>query len=60
MSDDQKKVLFENTGRAIDDVPHQVKLRHFENCTKADPAYGEGIAKALDLSMSEIPKGGYK
>jgi hypothetical protein len=24
------------------------------NCFKADPAYGEGVAKALGLSLDEI------
>jgi len=56
MIDGQKKVLFENTGRAMGDAPKEVKLRHIGNCEKADPAYGEGVAKALKISMSELPK----
>ena len=58
MSDEQKKALFENTGRAMGDAPKEVKLRHIGNCAKADPAYGAGVAKALEISMSGLPKAG--
>jgi len=44
-------VLFENTARAMGDAPEMIKRRHIENCTKCDPAYGEGVAKALGLSV---------
>ena len=27
--------------------PVEIKQRHIDNCTKADPAYGAGVAKAL-------------
>ena len=33
-----------------------IKIRHIGNCSKADPAYGEGVARALGISMSEIHK----
>lgn len=33
------------------DAPENIKLRHISNCSKADPAYGEGVAKALGLSV---------
>lgn len=49
MSDAQKQLLFENTARAMGDAPEMIKRRHIENCTKADPAYGAGVAKALGL-----------
>ena len=48
----QRKALFENTARAMGDAPEQIKLRHIGNCTKADPAYGEGVAEALGLSVA--------
>jgi catalase len=51
----QKQVLFENTARAMGDAPREVKLHHIGNCLKADPAYGEGVAKALGIPMSELP-----
>ena len=47
MSKDEQQRLFENTARAMADVPEFIKLRHIEHCTKADPVYGEGIAKAM-------------
>ena len=54
MSSEQQKVLCENTGRAMGDAPKEVKVRHITNCMKADPEYGKGVAKALDISMDEI------
>jgi len=56
MSPEQQKVLFGNTARAMGDAPQEIKIRHISNCTKADPAYGEGVANALGISTSEIPK----
>lgn len=49
MSPAQKQVLFENTARAIDGASEEIKRRHIGNCTKADPAYGKGVADALGL-----------
>ena len=56
MNPEQQKVLFENTARAMDDAPKEIKIRHISNCMKADSAYGEGVANALGISMDEIPK----
>jgi catalase len=33
-----------------------VKLRHIDNCRKADPAYGEGVANALGIPMGDVSK----
>jgi len=55
MTTEQKQVLFENTARAMGDAPKEVKVRHIGNCLKADPAYGEGVAKALGISLNEVP-----
>lgn len=54
MSSAQKQVLFENTARAMGDAPKEIKQRHVANCMKVDPAYGEGVAKALGLSPREV------
>lgn len=54
MSPEQQQVLFENTARAMGDAPKMVKVRHIGNCMKADPSYGEGVAKALGIPMSEV------
>jgi len=52
MSAGQREVLFANTARAMGDAPEFIKQRHADNCGKADPAYGEGVAKALGLDVA--------
>ena len=42
--------------RAMGDAPKEIKLRHIGNWMKADTAYGQGVAKALGISMDEVPK----
>ncbi|MCC7306264.1 MAG: catalase [Acidobacteria bacterium] len=54
MSPEQQQVLFANTAANMNGVTIEVQLRHVRNCMKADPAYGEGVAKALTISFSEI------
>ncbi len=54
MDENQKKVLFENTARAMGDAPDEIKIRHINNCLKADKAYGRGVAEALGLSTGDI------
>jgi len=49
MTPAQQQVLFENTARAMGDAPIEIKRRHVGNCTKCDPAYGAGVAKALGI-----------
>jgi catalase len=56
MKPEQQKVLFENTARAMRDIMKEIKLRHIGNCLKADPAYGQGVAKALGIPLSDLPK----
>jgi catalase len=56
MSAEQQKVLFANTARSIADATKEIKLRHIGNCRKADPAYGKGVADALGIPLSEVPK----
>lgn len=51
MTPAQQKVLFENTARAMGDAPKEIKERHIGNCMKADPAYGNGVAEALGMSV---------
>jgi catalase len=33
------------------DAKLHIKQRHVDNCTRADPAYGAGVAKALGLDF---------
>ncbi|HKM38591.1 MAG TPA: catalase [Thiopseudomonas sp.] len=53
MTPEQQQVLFENTARNMTGVPDAIKLKHVCHCAQADPAYGEGVAKALGV---ELPK----
>jgi catalase len=48
MTEEQRQVLFENTARAIDGASQATIERHIANCMKADPAYGEGVRKAIE------------
>ncbi len=49
MTPEQQDALFGNTARAMGDAPDNVKKRHIDNCSKADPKYGKGVAKALGM-----------
>lgn len=57
MTPEQQTVLFENTARAMGDIPQFIKERHIRNCTKADVAYGRGVAEALALDFDAIEQG---
>jgi catalase len=52
MTPAQQQVLFENTAPAISGASEEVLLRHIKNCTKTDPAYGEGVALSLGLNVA--------
>jgi catalase len=54
MNKDKQQALFENTARAMGDSSKEIKIRHINNCMKADPNYGKGIADALCISLDEI------
>ena len=49
MPQDAQQRLFDNTARSLGDADHAIKERHVGNCTKADPEYGRGVARALGL-----------
>jgi catalase len=49
---DQQQQLFDDTARAMRGVSDEVKARHVNNCLKADPAYGAGVAEALSKIAS--------
>ena len=48
MTPKQQQVLFENTARSIGGASEDIQQRHIDHCTKADPAYGKGVATALE------------
>jgi len=54
MTDDQKRVLFANTARNMGDSTLQIKHRHIYNCYQADPEYGKGVAKALQIDINDV------
>jgi catalase len=51
MTPEQKQLLFDNTARAINGASQEVLERHVANCRRADPAYGDGVARALKLKV---------
>jgi len=53
MTDDEKARLFANIGRHMADVPEEIQRRQLEHFRRADPAYAEGVAKALGLALRE-------
>jgi catalase len=56
MGPEKQALLFANTAADIANANHEIKVRHIGNCLKADPAYGAGVAKAIGIPLSEVPK----
>lgn len=54
MTPEQQLVLFENTARNMVDSTLQIKHRYIRNCYAADPAYGEGVAKAMGIDIKDV------
>jgi catalase len=54
MNSQQQEVLFANTARSVGGASKEIQMRHICHCFQADPAYGEGIARALNISLDEI------
>jgi catalase len=54
MTPKQQQLLFENTARAMGNIPESIKLRHIKNCMHADPDYGKGVANALSISLENM------
>ncbi|MFP5513676.1 MAG: catalase [Alphaproteobacteria bacterium] len=48
MGPSQRQALFENTARSIAGAAPHIQRRHIENCSIADPAYGAGVAAAIE------------
>ncbi|RQR49512.1 catalase [Burkholderia sp. Bp9140] len=49
----QRQSLFDTTARQIAGVSEEIRQRHIDNCSRADPAYGAGIAAALARLAAE-------
>lgn len=54
MTEEKRNLLYKNTKDAVGTAQQFIQIRHIRNCYKADPAYGEGVAKALGLSMQVV------
>ena len=55
-ADGKADLLFSNTASPgqLGGADKFIQIRHIRNCFKADPEYGEGVAKALGLTMDEV------
>jgi catalase len=51
MTPEQQQVLYENTARSVGGAEQTVQERHVASCTKADAAYGAGVAEALGFNL---------
>jgi catalase len=51
---EQKERLFGNIARHMASVPREIQLRQICHFFRADPAYGLGVAKALNLDIGEF------
>jgi catalase len=54
MNPQLRQTLFENTARQVGQAARHIQERHIGNCAKADPAYGEGVAMALDINFKAL------
>jgi catalase len=49
---EQQQRLFQNIAEAMAGVPEKIVQRQLGHCAKADPAYADGVAKALGLTRA--------
>ena len=54
MSTQQQQTLFTNTAAEVGGASLEIQRRHIKNCLRADPAYGAGVANALNISLDDI------
>lgn len=54
MTDKEKEALFNNTANDFSGAEEHVKIRYIIHCYKADPAYGEGVAKAGGITWDKV------
>jgi len=52
MTAEQQQRLFANIAAAMQGVPEEIVMRQLAHFTKADPAYGAGVAKALGIAFT--------
>ena len=54
MTPEQQRRLIGNLVRAMTPVPKEIQLRQIGHFLKADPAYGEGVARGLGIDVAEL------
>ena len=54
MTPEQRKRLIGNIAGGLSQTPRHIQERQLEHFYKADPAYGEGVAKALGIPVKEL------
>ncbi len=54
LTPEKQELLFSNTAAEVGQADKFIQIRHIQNCYKADPNYGEGVAKALNMTMDEV------
>ena len=52
MTPDKQQLLCENTARNIAGVSQHIVDKHIAHCTQADPAYGAGVARAIEAQRA--------
>ena len=50
MTEEEKQALFDNTAASLGGASLPIQEKHVANCSRADVAYGRGIAKALGIN----------
>ena len=53
LNDEERERLFANIARSMAGIPQEIIDRQLVHFTKADPAYGAGVAKALGVKLPE-------
>ncbi len=56
MSPAKQQELIDNLVGAMSDVPREIQLRQIVHFTRADKAYGEGVAKGLGITQEALPQ----
>src|SRR5699024_10296221 len=54
MTDKEKEALFNHTANDFSGAEEHIKLRYIIHCYKADPAYGERVAKAAGINWDKV------
>jgi len=55
MDQDAQARLIANIVGAMAEVPREIQQRQIEHFTRADPAYGEGVVRGLELDHGDVP-----